>query len=696
MALTNLPTDGESIPFSFNTGTTGISTFKIAQWNNDTLTPDFIDLDADLVLSSGFVVRAQTCGAFCRTKTSCGECSLDGNCQWCEGTGSCVSNNQAAAQTCPDGGGFNAGTQCCAVCTAHESCVECGGAPGCGWDFASSVCLSAKYDGIDTVNETVTCADPEPQFLATTVAQCATCPGAIYNGTDLVDWCSSNGDCDWPARRCDCDYGWFGAACSDECPGGAANPCNGHGACNGGFCFCECGWSGAACDEEGCPCGSNSSTVPADRCAVGSCNEVCGVRFADQTCSGSEVVGTPHANESCACLVGWWGDDCTNPCPGVNSDGTGVVCGGHGTCDAQGQCECTDCHSPDPTALGNAAGTCVADPALVCNNFGSSQCIYTEQGAANQSSAVQCVCNGVWTGPSCDTCPCPGDVSCNSISGECEFTQCTPRQYTASPGSLSNDTVCAPVTACTEAQWETAAPTSTSDRVCRNTSAECALPPQWQSAAPTTTSDRECRSVSNCAADDAYETAPATAITDSVCVALTGCTAMQFETGAPTATSDRTCANLTACTPDEYESTPASYNSDLLCLNLTVCAEVGVEWQSSSPTALSDRGCSAVRGPCDPDLTLDLAETAAPTATSNRGCTAVDDCAGAPCLNGATCADGVHRFSCACAEYYIGVRQLRHQFGPVGVQMRFAAPCHPTNGVRCALLGASVCSIFHA
>jgi len=98
MALTNLPTNGESIPFSFNAGTSGIERFKIAQWNNDTLTPDFIDLDAQQVLSSGFVVRAETCGAFCGTKTSCGECSLDRNCQWCDGTSACVSNNQAAEQ----------------------------------------------------------------------------------------------------------------------------------------------------------------------------------------------------------------------------------------------------------------------------------------------------------------------------------------------------------------------------------------------------------------------------------------------------------------------------------------------------------------------------------------------------------------------------------------------------------------------
>ena len=32
----------------------------------------------------------------------------------------------------------------------------------------------------------------------------------------------------------------------------------------------------------------------------------------------------------------------------------------------------------------------------------------------------------------------------------------------------------------------------------------------------------------------------------------------------------------------------------------------------------------------------------------------IDECAGAPCLNGGTCTDGVNGFTCACVTGYIG------------------------------------------
>ena len=34
--------------------------------------------------------------------------------------------------------------------------------------------------------------------------------------------------------------------------------------------------------------------------------------------------------------------------------------------------------------------------------------------------------------------------------------------------------------------------------------------------------------------------------------------------------------------------------------------------------------------------------------------TDIDDCAGEPCYNNATCVDGVNSFSCNCSEGYVG------------------------------------------
>lgn len=48
------------------------------------------------------------------------------------------------------------------------------------------------------------------------------------------------------ASECKCDHGYWGKNCSEECPGGAVNPCFGHGQCDveTGKCECETNWSG--------------------------------------------------------------------------------------------------------------------------------------------------------------------------------------------------------------------------------------------------------------------------------------------------------------------------------------------------------------------------------------------------------------------------------------------------------------------
>ena len=55
------------------------------------------------------------------------------------------------------------------------------------------------------------------------------------------------GQADWNNRNvCRCDLGYWGQNCSNECPGGANNPCHGHGKCglNDGTCECLDNWKG--------------------------------------------------------------------------------------------------------------------------------------------------------------------------------------------------------------------------------------------------------------------------------------------------------------------------------------------------------------------------------------------------------------------------------------------------------------------
>ena len=125
--------------------------------------------------------------------------------------------------------------------------------------------------------------------------------------------------------------------------------------------------------------------------------------------------------------------DCTQVCPGGPDPTT--TCGGHGDCnqDTCG-CECDPCHE---LAFD---GTCVEQPDLACPPQRSIQIAPPQCWAppknevtfplwdpANWNGGKQCVCKGYWTGTLCDVCSCPGGVTCNDVTGSCQFTQpCDP------------------------------------------------------------------------------------------------------------------------------------------------------------------------------------------------------------------------------------------------------------------------------
>lgn len=226
-----------------------------------------------------------------------------------------------------------------------------------------------------------------PSALPSCQQTCA--DGGGGGGGGVFDCCS-----------CTCQSGYYGVACADECPGGAAEPCNGRGVCDptAGTCKCSLGFYGADCSGV-CPGG------------------------AAQPCSGHGICGPKDGR--CACSPGYWGMQCESECPGSS----GTPCSGHGTCAADsGTCTC-DLHyfGADCASYCHTHHTCSGHGQ--CTDSGTCKCskTYTELdcsvgacGDENKCSGhgtcmgANCQCDAGYYGSVCaDACP-----GWNSLEGK--------------------------------------------------------------------------------------------------------------------------------------------------------------------------------------------------------------------------------------------------------------------------------------
>ncbi|EGD79001.1 hypothetical protein PTSG_01972 [Salpingoeca rosetta] len=192
-------------------------------------------------------------------------------------------------------------------------------------------------------------------------------------------------------------------------------------------------------------------------------------------------------------------------------------------------------------------------------------------------------------------------------------TVCTPGlEYISVLPTLVSDRRCSNISApCASTQFEATAPTNTSDRVCTNTTV-CDLSTQYIVTDATLSSNRVCANISDaCVFPLQFETQAPTNTSDRACVTTLVCTASQYETVAPTPTSNRECTDLHTCNLDEYAIVPPTPTTNRVCELATVCDDT--EFESVELTPTSDRQC--MLNPCNVSTICFPEGTCIPTAT---------------------------------------------------------------------------------
>ena len=176
-------------------------------------------------------------------------------------------------------------------------------------------------------------------------------------------------------------------------------------------------------------------------------------------------------------------------------------------------------------------------------------------------------------------------------------TQCTNEQYAVIllDGNLAlSDAICMNRTICTQTQYIADDGNTTSDRVCSAIRGPCSGDKVETQAPIPGIRNRFCQTPRQCTADE-YESQAPTNTSNRECAPIRECTDVEYESQAPTNTSNRQCALFTICTDDEYQSkAPVARTSDRECSALSLCdpAASPPEYETQAPTAFTDRVCT--------------------------------------------------------------------------------------------------------
>ncbi|XP_077977242.1 stabilin-2-like [Glandiceps talaboti] len=222
-----------------------------------------------------------------------------------------------------------------------------------------------------------------------------------------------------------CCLGFYGPSCR-ACPGGAADPCTGHGVCNDGIggdgiCTCDNHFTGTACEL--CTTGFYGNK----------CDQVC-------PCINGVCMTSPSNSVICVCTTGWAGHLCNQSTTDSHRDclvscDINAFCGANNTCvcnrgyvgDGQ-QCQAQDLCEDHNGGCSDFA-TCVNIPgsrACNCQDGYSGDGVYCEE-------IDLCVYNNggchehaecIFTGPNMRACNCLPGYQGNGLVGCQEIDPC--------------------------------------------------------------------------------------------------------------------------------------------------------------------------------------------------------------------------------------------------------------------------------
>jgi len=320
----------------------------------------------------------------------------------------------------------------------------------------------------------------------------------------------------------------------------------------------------------------------------------------------------------------------------------------------------------------NTIGLCVSDCAQETETIGS-DCWY-DRGIHTQQEYSN-VIYGAHTPDQLDLllckikkCYCIHGTSANGCDGE-QCTGCNDGYF------LNQDSICEEHPKCIKQKTKEGTGTTTTKRICEPCDNNCENGGSLKDG-----EGCECQCVTGFSGDSCETPAPCTKVNNKDCVnGVTKGTFGNCYCECPQGYSGELCQNEPVC--PICQNGGVSANCACNCINGFTglnCNECGIgkgknaaghcedcTYPNYNSVTTHDAACAAQNCPDGQGVTSDsatwtttggceLCGTGYESPAGKGQCTDIDDCASSPCQNGATCADGVNSYSCACTAGYSG------------------------------------------